>query len=97
MVRVCLLALALLVLPFPLFGQSPSDFDRVFVRALEMQKAGDFIGAIDAYKTALAIDSTRVDALSNLGAAYVTLDSSRTRSRNTTPRSNSIRRTPRSG
>ena len=73
MVRVCLLALALLVLPFPLFGQSPSDFDRVFVRALEMQKSGDFIGAIDAYKTALAIDSTRVDALSNLGAAYVHL------------------------
>jgi tetratricopeptide (TPR) repeat protein len=75
MVRVRLLAaLFLLVLPFPLFGQSRTeDFDRVFVRALEMQKAGDYIGAIDAYKTALAIDATRVDALSNLGAAYVHL------------------------
>jgi tetratricopeptide (TPR) repeat protein len=75
MVRVGLLAaLVLLVLPFPLFGQSRTeDFDRVFVRALEMQKAGDLIGAIDAYKTALSIDATRVDALSNLGAAYVHL------------------------
>jgi tetratricopeptide (TPR) repeat protein len=75
MVRVRFLAaLFLLVLPFPLFGQSRTeDFDRVFVRALEMQKAGDLIGAIDAYKTALSIDPTRVDALSNLGAAYVHL------------------------
>ncbi len=74
MVRVYLFALALLVLPFPLSGQSrPEDFDRVFLRGLEMQKAGDYIGAIDAYKTALAIDATRVDALSNLGAAYVHL------------------------
>jgi len=74
MVRVCLFALALLVLPFPLSGQSRiEDFDRVFLRGLEMQKAGDYIGAIDAYKTALAIDATRVDALSNLGAAYVHL------------------------
>jgi tetratricopeptide (TPR) repeat protein len=75
MVRVRFLtALFLLVLPFPLFGQSRAeDFDRVFLRALEMQKAGDLIGAIDAYKTALSIDATRVDALSNLGAAYVRL------------------------
>ena len=75
MVRVRFLAaFFLLVLPFPLFGQSRTeDFDRVFIRALEMQKAGDYIGAIDAYKTALSIDATRVDALSNLGAAYVHL------------------------
>jgi tetratricopeptide (TPR) repeat protein len=75
MVRVRFLAaLFLLALPFPLFGQSRTeDFDRVFIRALEMQKAGDLIGAIDAYKTALSIDATRVDALSNLGAAYVQL------------------------
>jgi tetratricopeptide (TPR) repeat protein len=69
-----LAALVLLVLPFPLVGQSRTEeFDRVFLRALEMQKAGDLIGAIDAYKTALSIDATRVDALSNLGAAYVQL------------------------
>ena len=75
MVRIHFLAaLLLLVLPFPLFGQSRTeDFDRIFLRALEMQKAGDLIGAIDAYKTALSIDATRVDALSNLGAAYVQL------------------------
>lgn len=75
MVRVRILAaLFVLALPFPLFGQSRADdFDRVFVRALEMQQAGDLIGAIDAYKIALSIDATRVDALSNLGAAYVHL------------------------
>jgi tetratricopeptide (TPR) repeat protein len=75
MVRVRVLAaLCLLVLPISLFGQSRADeFDRVFLRALEMQKAGDLIGAIDAYKTALSIDATRVDARSNLGAAYVHL------------------------
>jgi tetratricopeptide (TPR) repeat protein len=75
MVRVHVLAaLLLLVLPFPVFGQSRTeDFDRIFLRALEMQKAGDLIGAIDAYKAALSIDPTRVDALSNLGAAYVQL------------------------
>jgi tetratricopeptide (TPR) repeat protein len=75
MVRVHVLAaLLLLVLPFPVFGQSRTeDFDRIFLRALAMQKAGDLIGAIDGYKTALSIDGTRVDALSNLGAAYVQL------------------------
>ena len=50
MVRIHFLAaLLLLVLPFPLFGQSRTEgFDRIFLRALEMQKAGDLIGAIDA-------------------------------------------------
>ena len=38
-----------------------------------MQKAGDFVGAIDTYKAALTIDPSGVDALSNLGAAYVHL------------------------
>ena len=41
--------------------------------ALELHQAGDILGAIDAYKAALAIAPTRADALSNLGAAYVRL------------------------
>jgi tetratricopeptide (TPR) repeat protein len=54
-------------------GQSAQDFERLFVRALELQQAGDTLGAIDAYKAALTIIPGRADALSNLGAAYVRL------------------------
>jgi tetratricopeptide (TPR) repeat protein len=53
--------------------QNAADFERLFARALELQQAGDVLGAIDAYKTALAISPDRADALSNLGAAYVRL------------------------
>jgi len=53
-------------------AQAP-DFDTLFARALELQQAGDTLGAIDTYKTALSIKPDRVDALSNLGAAYVRL------------------------
>jgi tetratricopeptide (TPR) repeat protein len=58
-----------------LSAQAPaaSDADRLLVRGVELQKVGDLIGAIDAYKSVLAIDPARVDALSNLGAAYVRL------------------------
>jgi tetratricopeptide (TPR) repeat protein len=76
--RICAL-LVLLVLTVPaqaVFGQAASrsaDFDRVFSRAMAMQQAGDVIGAVEGYKTALSIDPNRVDALSNLGAAYVHL------------------------
>jgi tetratricopeptide (TPR) repeat protein len=73
LIRVLLFAL----LPAaPLLAQSPPDaatFDRTFSRALEMQKAGDYVGAIETYKAALTIDPKRVDARSNLGAAYVHL------------------------
>jgi tetratricopeptide (TPR) repeat protein len=50
-----------------------SDFERLFAHALELQQAGDLLGAIDAYKAALAILPDRAEALSNLGAAYVRL------------------------
>ena len=51
----------------------PEDFERLFARALELQQAGDMLGAIDTYKAALTIIPDRADALSNLGAAYVRL------------------------
>jgi tetratricopeptide (TPR) repeat protein len=54
-------------------GQSAPDYERLFARALELQQAGDTLGAIDTYKAALAIAPDRSDALSNLGAAYVRL------------------------
>jgi len=75
MARLSRFILLCLLVPRLLAAQTSSstDFDRLFIRGLELQRTGDVIGAIDAYKTALAIDPTRVDALSNLGAAYVHL------------------------
>jgi tetratricopeptide (TPR) repeat protein len=75
MARLPRFLLLCLLIPGPLAAQTSSspDSERLFIRGMELQKGGDVIGAIDAYKTALAIDPTRVDALSNLGAAYVHL------------------------
>jgi tetratricopeptide (TPR) repeat protein len=75
MARLFLLPLALLLasLPAQASAQNTPDFEHLFERALELQKAGDILGAIDAYKAALAISPERTDALSNLGAAYVRL------------------------
>jgi len=50
-----------------------NDFDRLLARAMELHQAGDLLGAIDFYKSALAIQPDRADALSNLGAAYAKL------------------------
>ena len=52
---------------------APADFERLLARAMELHQAGDLLGAVDTYKTALTLDPARVDALSNLGAAYVRL------------------------
>jgi tetratricopeptide (TPR) repeat protein len=52
---------------------SAPDFERLFVRAVELHQAGDILGAIDGYKAALLLSPDRADALSNLGAAYVRL------------------------
>ena len=51
----------------------PADADRLVMRAIELHKAGDLLGAIDTYKAALTISPDRPDALSNLGAAFVRL------------------------
>jgi protein O-GlcNAc transferase len=75
MVRYSLIALlAMLAAPAsPALAQNAPDFARLFGRAIELHQAGDLLGAIDAYKAALAISPDRADALSNLGAAYVRL------------------------
>ena len=54
-------------------AQEAPDFERLFARALELQQAGDVLGAIESYKAALTISPDRGDALSNLGAAYARL------------------------
>jgi protein O-GlcNAc transferase len=75
MARFSILPLLFLLICAPVRGQSPNaqDFERLFARALELQQAGDTLGAIDTYKAALTIIPDRADALSNLGAAYVRL------------------------
>ena len=75
MPRLPAFTLALLLQAASAFAQAPSapDADRLFARGLELHQAGDILGAIDAYKAALAIAPARADALSNLGAAYVRL------------------------
>jgi protein O-GlcNAc transferase len=75
MARFSIIPLLFLLLSAPVRGQSPNalDFERLFTRALELQQAGDMLGAIDTYKAALTIVPGNADALSNLGAAYVRL------------------------
>jgi tetratricopeptide (TPR) repeat protein len=74
MFRVSILFLTLLAAPAASAQTGGAqDFDRLFARAIELQQAGDLLGAIDSYKAALALAPDNVDALSNLGAAYVRL------------------------
>jgi tetratricopeptide (TPR) repeat protein len=54
-------------------AQSAQNADSLLARAIELHQAGDILGAIDSYKAVLALEPERVDALSNLGAAYVRL------------------------
>ena len=75
MVRQLIFGLVLL-LSAPAAGtqnQPPPEPERLFTRALELQRAGDILGAIDNYKATLTLAPDRVDAMSNLGAAYVQL------------------------
>ena len=75
MARFAVFAVLFLLITAPVRAQAQpaQDFERLFARALELQQAGDVLGAIDTYKAALTISPDRGDALSNLGAAYVRL------------------------
>src|SRR5947209_10455163 len=73
MARFPIVSILIVLIAAPARAQNAQDFERLFVRALELQQAGDVLGAIDTYKAALAIIPDRADALSNLGAAYVRL------------------------
>jgi tetratricopeptide (TPR) repeat protein len=73
MVRFSTATLLFVLLAAPARAQNAGEFARLFDHALELQQAGDLIGAIETYKAALAIIPGRADALSNLGAAYVRL------------------------
>jgi tetratricopeptide (TPR) repeat protein len=75
MLRQTFLPLVVLLAAAPVLAQAQNapDFERLLAHAIELHQAGDILGAIDTYKTALTIKPDRADALSNLGAAYVRL------------------------
>jgi tetratricopeptide (TPR) repeat protein len=52
---------------------APPTGEESFARGVQLHQAGDILGAIEAYRDALEKEPRRVDARSNLGAAYVRL------------------------
>jgi tetratricopeptide (TPR) repeat protein len=72
--RAGLLALCL-GLPAPALAQPAAapTADELFGKGVARHQAGDILGAVEAYQEALQKDPARVDARSNLGAAYVRL------------------------
>jgi tetratricopeptide (TPR) repeat protein len=54
-------------------AQALPDADALFKSAVERHQAGDVVGAIEFYEASLEKDPARVDARSNLGAAYAGL------------------------
>jgi tetratricopeptide (TPR) repeat protein len=60
--------------PAPAASQAPQqDIDQLLGRALQMQQAGDLLGAVQAYEVVLQSEPNRADVRSNLGAAYIAL------------------------
>jgi tetratricopeptide (TPR) repeat protein len=55
-------------------GQAASlSAEELFAKGVERHQGGDVLGAVEAYQEALAKEPARVEARSNLGAAYVRL------------------------
>jgi tetratricopeptide (TPR) repeat protein len=54
-------------------AQAPLSADQFFARGVGLHESGDVVGAIEAYQAALELEPDRVDARSNLGAAYARL------------------------
>jgi tetratricopeptide (TPR) repeat protein len=61
------------LLPAWAAAQTGADAEERFARGVQLQQAGDVLGAIQAYQEAIAREPDRIDARSNLGAAYVHL------------------------
>jgi tetratricopeptide (TPR) repeat protein len=51
----------------------PLDSNAFFAKGVGLYQAGDVVGAIEAYEAALDLEPGRVDARSNLGAAFARL------------------------
>ncbi len=65
--------MAVALLPAGAAAQTGTDPEELFARGVQLHQAGDILGAIQAYQEALAKEPGRIDARSNLGAAYVHL------------------------
>jgi len=65
--------MAVALLPAGAAAQTGTDPEELFARGVQLHQAGDFLGAIQAYQDALAKEPGRIDARSNLGAAFVHL------------------------
>jgi tetratricopeptide (TPR) repeat protein len=61
------------LLSSPLARAQALDADALLARAVALHQSGDTVGAIENYEAALEKDPTRVEARSNLGAAYAQL------------------------
>jgi tetratricopeptide (TPR) repeat protein len=72
--RYRLLLLVVLGVPATVLAQpAPPTAEESFARGVQLHQSGDILGAIEAYRDALEKEPQRVDARSNLGAAYVRL------------------------
>ena len=67
------LTLALLLAARAFAQAGPPTSDEFFARGVEQHRGGDVLGAIESYRAALEQEPKRIDARSNLGAAYVRL------------------------
>ncbi len=67
------LLLTLLLFSAPGWQEAAPEFDRLVASGVELHKAGDILGAIDAYSAALKLEPNHPGVRSNLGAAYVRL------------------------
>jgi tetratricopeptide (TPR) repeat protein len=64
--------LAALLLARTVGGQG-LDADTLFAKGVQLHQAGDLVGAIEAYQAVLEKEPARLEARSNLGAAYARL------------------------
>src|SRR5436309_9727604 len=61
------------LLPARAVAQAGSEAEELFAKGVQLHQSGDILGAIEAYQDALARAPGRIDARSNLGAAFVHL------------------------
>lgn len=65
-----------LLLAFPgvaLAQAGPPTVEELFAKGVTLHQSGDILGAVEAYQDVLAREPDRIDARSNLGAAFVRL------------------------
>ena len=64
----------LLALPGAALAQpGPPTVEELFAKGVALHQSGDILGAVEAYQDVLAREPERIDARSNLGAAFVRL------------------------